>query len=142
MAIAFVYVPVVHKLAKVLYTRSNTIDAIGLGLFSIAGLFAALNMGMPLFSSSLMGVITGVAGGVFRDVVINEIPVIFRYTGGLYAVASFAGCWLCILLVVIFEAPFIGFISGTSMIVALRLLSIYWGLQLPRPLWVTDEDEK
>lgn len=142
MAIAFVYVPVVHKLAKVLYTRSNTIDAIGLGLFSIAGLFAALNMGMPLFSSSLMGVITGVAGGVFRDIVINEIPVIFRYTGGLYAVASFAGCWLCILLVVIFEAPFIGFISGTSMIVALRLLSIYWGLQLPRPLWVTDKDEK
>ena len=51
MAIAFVYVPVVHKLAKVLYTISNTIHAKGIGFFSISGLFAALICGMPFFSS-------------------------------------------------------------------------------------------
>ncbi|MBL7923247.1 MAG: trimeric intracellular cation channel family protein [Bacteroidia bacterium] len=140
VAIAFVYVPVFHKIAKLLHTRSNTVEATGLGLFSIAGLFAALNMGMPLFSASLMGVITGVAGGVFRDVVTNEIPVIFRYTGGLYAVASFVGCWVCIAFMFLLDAAFTGFIAGAASIVALRLMSVYFGVQLPRPLWVKDEE--
>lgn len=140
IAIAFVYIPGVHKLAKFLHTRSNTVDATGLGLFSIAGLFAALTLNMPLFSASLMGVITGVAGGVFRDIVTNEIPVIFRYTGGLYAVASFIGCWICIVLIYFFNAPFWGFISGTATIIILRLLSVYFGLKLPRPLWVKEEE--
>ena len=140
IAIAFVYVPAFHKLIKLLHRRTNTIDATGLGLFSIAGLFAALNMGMPLFSSSLMGVITGVVGGVFRDIVTNEIPVIFRYTGGLYAVASFIGCWVCIACIVFFNAAFAGFVAGTAAIISLRLLSVYFGIQLPRPLWVKEED--
>ncbi len=140
IAIAFVYMPFVHRLAKILYSRSNTIDATGLGLFSIAGLFAALNSGMPLFPSSLMGVITGVAGGVFRDIVTNEIPVIFRYTGGLYAVASFLGCWVCILCIKFFDATVSGFILGTASIISLRLLSVFFGLKLPKPLWVQEEE--
>lgn len=140
ISIAFVYIPFVHKGAKILNRRSNTIDATGLGLFSIAGLLAAIQSGMPLFSASLMGVITGVAGGVFRDIVINEMPVIFRYTGGLYAVASFVGCWVCILCIKVFDASFLGFLLGTVTIVSLRLLSVFFGLKLPKPLWVKDEN--
>jgi uncharacterized membrane protein YeiH len=142
VAIAFVYMPFFHKLAKLLHRRSNTVEATGLGLFSISGLFAALNMGMPLFSASLMGVITGVAGGVMRDVVTNEIPLIFRYTGGLYAVASFVGCWVCIFFILMFETPFVGFLLGAAVIIALRMSSLYFGLKLPRPLWVKEEEDK
>lgn len=141
VTIAFVYIPSVHNLTKLLHRRTNTIDAIGLGLFSISGLFAALNLGMPLFSSSLMGVITGVAGGVFRDIVINEIPVIFKFKGGLYAVASFIGCWICIFFVFFFDAAFLGFVIGTVSIIGIRLMSVYFGLKLPKPLWVTEEEE-
>lgn len=140
ISIAFVYVPGIHKLAKILHRRSNTVEAFGLGLFSISGLFAALGTGMPLFSASLMGVITGVAGGVLRDMVTNEIPVIFRYTGGLYAVASFIGCWICILIVLVFDAAFTGFLIGAAMIILLRLTSIYFGLKLPNPLWIKDDE--
>ncbi len=139
LSLAFVYVPRIHGFLKVLHRRSNTIDAIGLGLFSISGLLAALNAGFPLFSSSLLGVITGVAGGVFRDIVTNEIPVIFRYTGGLYAVASFAGCWICIFCILVLNAPLAGFLAGLISIVALRLLSVYFGLKLPVPLWIRED---
>ena len=139
IAIAFVYFPIAHKLATFLHSRSNTVEATGLGLFSISGLFAALNAGMPLFSASLMGVITGVAGGVLRDIVTNEIPVIFRYTGGLFAVASFIGCWICIFILLVFDAPFTAFLLGEAVIVTLRLTSIYFGLKLPNPLWIKEE---
>jgi uncharacterized membrane protein YeiH len=139
ITVAFVYIPLFHRLAKKMHRRTNTVDAIGLGLFSMAGLVAALNSGLPIFPASLMGVITGVAGGVFRDIVNNEMPVIFRPSGGLYAVASFAGCWLFLAIWMLFKAAFIGFILGATFIVVLRLVSIYLGIRLPNPLWVDDK---
>ncbi|MFP3589285.1 TRIC cation channel family protein, partial [Paraburkholderia sp. SIMBA_055] len=53
-------------------------DAIGLGLFSIAGTSIAHDAQMPWFTSVLMGVATGVFGGVIRDVLCNEVPLILR----------------------------------------------------------------
>src|SRR5690348_4021258 len=53
-------------------------DAFGLGLFSVAGVSVAQEMQMPLFISVMMGVITGIFGGVLRDVICNEIPLVFR----------------------------------------------------------------
>jgi uncharacterized membrane protein YeiH len=140
ITIAFVYVPLFHRIAKRLHTRTNMIEAIGLGLFSMAGLVAALNLKMPIFPATLMGVITGVAGGVIRDVITNDVPVIFQHTGGLYATASFAGCWTFILIMYLFNTPFLAFIIGESFIVCIRLISIYLGIRLPMPLWIKKED--
>jgi uncharacterized membrane protein YeiH len=53
-------------------------DALGLGLFSIAGAGYALDAGVAVFVAALLGVITGIFGGVMRDVICNEIPFIFR----------------------------------------------------------------
>jgi uncharacterized membrane protein YeiH len=72
-------------------------DAIGLGFFSIVGVALALDSGMSPFVASVMGVVTGVFGGVLRDVVLNEVPMVLR-DGRPYAIAAFLGCWLYILM--------------------------------------------
>jgi uncharacterized membrane protein YeiH len=53
---------------------------------------------MSLFVASVMGVVTGVFGGVLRDVLLNEVPMVLR-DGRPYAIAAFLGCWLYILMV-------------------------------------------
>jgi uncharacterized membrane protein YeiH len=73
-------------------------DAIGLGFFSIAGVALALGAGMSFFVAAMMGVITGVFGGVLRDVVLNEVPMVLR-DGRPYALAAFFGCWFYILMI-------------------------------------------
>ena len=64
-------------------------DTIGLALFTVVGVEKALALGFPLWVAVVMGTITGAAGGVFRDVFINEIPLIFRKE--IYALACIIG---------------------------------------------------
>jgi uncharacterized membrane protein YeiH len=72
-------------------------DAIGLGFFSIAGVSLALTSGMPTFTATMMGVITGVFGGVLRDVILNEVPIVLR-DNRPYAMTAFFGCWFYVLM--------------------------------------------
>ncbi|MFT6620464.1 MAG: putative membrane protein YeiH, partial [Limisphaerales bacterium] len=65
-------------------------DALGLGLFAIVGANHALEAGTSLFIASLMGVVTGTAGGAISDVICNEVPRLFKATP-LYATCAFAG---------------------------------------------------
>ena len=77
---------------KRLIHQQNTFfifDTIGLALFTVVGAEKALAMGFPLWVAVVMGTITGAAGGVFRDVFINEIPLIFRKE--IYALACIIG---------------------------------------------------
>ncbi|HEY9738833.1 MAG TPA: trimeric intracellular cation channel family protein, partial [Trichocoleus sp.] len=98
LVLIFLYGPRLNLPCQPLATRYiDWIDALGLGLFSIAGTSAALAQQIPLFPASLFGVITGVFGGVLRDVLIAEIPMIFRQSTSLYATCSFAGCWVFLL---------------------------------------------
>ncbi|MCW7538796.1 trimeric intracellular cation channel family protein [Aquabacterium sp. A7-Y] len=68
-------------------------DALGLGLFAAAGVDLALGLGHVPLIAVLMGVVTGVFGGVLRDIVCNEIPTVFK-DHRPYAVVAFAGGWL------------------------------------------------
>jgi uncharacterized membrane protein YeiH len=72
-------------------------DAIGLGFFSVTGVSLALEAGMPTFTATMMGVITGVFGGVLRDVILNEVPIVLR-DNRPYAMTAFFGCWFYVLL--------------------------------------------
>ena len=65
-------------------------DAIGLALFTVAGTQIALELHAPWLAASLLGVITGVVGGVLRDVLGNDVPLIFG-RGEPYASAAWAG---------------------------------------------------
>jgi uncharacterized membrane protein YeiH len=134
LSIAFVYLPAVFATLRIIARRTNVIDAMGLALFSLTGLQLSFAAGLPYFPASLIAVITGVAGGVFRDMVVNEIPIIFR-PGGLYAIASFAGIWLYIMLMQFEIGPLICTLIAFIMIVVLRLISVFLGITLPHPLW-------
>ncbi|NEX61561.1 trimeric intracellular cation channel family protein [Noviherbaspirillum galbum] len=96
--LALTAAPAIRTLRKIVSERLIVVaDALGLGLFSIAGVSEALAAGMPLFISSMMGVITGVFGGILRDIVCNEVPMVLR-DGKPYAICSFVGCWVYLML--------------------------------------------
>ncbi|MBQ8593159.1 MAG: trimeric intracellular cation channel family protein [Bacteroidaceae bacterium] len=104
-------------------------DTIGLALFTVVGVEKTLDLGFPLWVAVIMGTITGAAGGVFRDVFINEIPLIFRKE--IYALACVIGglCYgLCAWLgvdVIINEC-----ISGACVFIV-RILAVKYHLGLP-----------
>ena len=96
--LALVATPLIRTLRQIVSERLIVIaDAVGLGLFSVAGVSSALDAHMPLFIASMMGVITGIFGGVLRDIVCNEIPMVLR-DGKPYAVCAFIGCWVYLLM--------------------------------------------
>lgn len=104
-------------------------DTIGLALFTVVGVEKALALGFPLWVAVVMGTITGAAGGVFRDVFINEIPLIFRKE--IYALACIIGGlfyglfdWLGVDLVLT------QCLSGFSVFLV-RILAVKYHLGLP-----------
>ncbi|GAA5174743.1 trimeric intracellular cation channel family protein [Niveibacterium umoris] len=104
-------------------------DAIGLALFTIVGTKVALNEGTHWTVAGLMGVITGVVGGILRDVLANEEPVVFH--GELYATAAGAGALTLLgLLALDIDPRWAAFWAG-SLIFAVRLAAIRWHLRLP-----------
>lgn len=105
-------------------------DALGLGLFSIAGAGFALDAGTSPFIATLLGTATGVFGGVIRDVICNEIPLVFRGRY-LYATAAFAGCWLYMLLINLGIEKGQAILGGIAAIVFLRLVALRLGLRIP-----------
>lgn len=96
--LALVAAPLMRTLRQIVSERLIVIaDAIGLGLFSVAGVSAALDAHMPIFIASMMGVITGIFGGVLRDIVCNEVPMVFR-DGKPYAICAFLGNWIFLVM--------------------------------------------
>lgn len=87
IAVVFVYI-----FSRQLVRRENTwfiFDTVGLALFNVVGIEKTLQMGFPMWTAITMGSVTGAAGGVIRDVLINEVPLIFRKE--IYALACVAG---------------------------------------------------
>lgn len=109
-------------------------DALGLGLFSITGAYYSLQNHESLFIASLFGVITGVFGGVLRDVVCNEIPLVFASSTSLYATCSFAGSWVYLLATQAGFPQMRATIAGIATTFLLRMLAIRFNLRLPQPL--------
>lgn len=105
-------------------------DAAGLATFAIAGTLVSMMVGAPWLVASFMGVMTGTMGGIFRDILCNEQPVVFQ--SPLYATVSWAGSLAFIgLLYLQLDAAIAAAITGTGIFVA-RLLAIYFNLSLPR----------
>lgn len=105
-------------------------DALGLALFSIAGARIALGLGQPALIAVVMGTITGVFGGVLRDVLCNEIPMTLR-KGHIYATAAIAGCALMVLLLHFGASAGASAGAGMGTIAVLRLGAIAFNLTLP-----------
>ena len=105
-------------------------DAAGLATFAIAGTLVSLLAGAPWLIASFMGVITGILGGIFRDILSNEPPVVFH--SPLYATVSWAGSLLFIgLLYFHSDATFAAIVAGSSIFIV-RLLAIRFNISLPK----------
>ncbi|NOX76800.1 MAG: trimeric intracellular cation channel family protein [Gammaproteobacteria bacterium] len=105
-------------------------DAAGLATFGIAGTLASLMVGAPWLVASFMGVMTGAVGGIFRDILCNEPPVVFQ--SPLYATVCWGGSLLFIaLLHWQLDVTWAAGIAGVS-IFAFRLLAIRFDISLPR----------
>lgn len=108
-------------------------DAIGLGLFTVAGISKSLAMGFPFWVCIVMGTITGTVGGVLRDVLINQVPLLFRKD--IYALACIAGglvyfgCYHLNILTPIAE------ILAALTVTLTRILAVSYRIQLPVLSW-------
>jgi uncharacterized membrane protein YeiH len=133
----FLYVTIASALVTVAYTRRfpppdralAVADALGLALFSISGARIAEAVGSAWVVVVIMGTLTGVAGGVIRDVLTAEIPLILR-RGRLYATAAIVGTTIYLLLTGIVGNAVAAAI-GMIIIAAVRLAAIVWPLELP-----------
>ena len=105
-------------------------DAIGLALFTIAGTQIALQWHAPWLVASLLGVITGVVGGVLRDVLCNEVPLVF-VRGELYASAAWAGALALVGLQELGFSPVVAAWAGMGVVLAARLLAMAFRITLP-----------
>jgi uncharacterized membrane protein YeiH len=105
-------------------------DALGLGLFAATGVDQALQMQMPAVVAVLMGIITGVFGGVLRDIMCNQIPSAFK-DHRPYAVCAFAGGWVYIGLLQIAAPQWLALLASVGVTAGLRVLAIWRNLVLP-----------
>jgi uncharacterized membrane protein YeiH len=104
-------------------------DAFGLAIFTIIGAQKALNAQVSPTIAIVMGVMTGVAGGIVRDILCGEIPLILRKE--IYATASLLGGSL---FVVLSSGGIKGTevtIGATALIVSIRLAALHWNISLP-----------
>lgn len=104
-------------------------DAFGLGLFTIGGAQIAERAGMSGIIVTLLATITAVAGGVLRDVLSAEVPLILRRD--IYATASICGAVFYLSIKALRLGEPTAVVGGIVVVVALRLAAIVWGLRLP-----------
>jgi len=134
---SYVYAITISSLLAILWINSSKklpakalefADALGLALFVVMGTEKALSAGVPPLTAVIMGTMTGCFGGMIRDVLANEIPLIFRKE--LYAACCIAGASAYVLLLMYFSSV----ISATVaffIILLLRLVAIKWQLMIP-----------
>jgi uncharacterized membrane protein YeiH len=124
-------------LLTILYARSRpapgnsllVADALGLALFTILGARVAEGAGLSPIIVVIMGTLTGVAGGVLRDVLSAEVPLILRRD--IYATAAIAGATLYLLAQGVGVSETAAAVTGMATVAVLRLLAIFHGLRLP-----------
>ena len=119
-------------LHKIITKISGTIclfDTIGLGLFTIVGFQKTLEAGFPYWTCNIMGMCTGAAGGVLRDILINEVPLIFRRD--IYALACMVGGIFYTNAIVLDMSPIVAQISCALSVILIRLFAVRYHWQLP-----------
>ena len=121
------------KVTKLLSNRIIMVaDAIGLGIFSATGTHLALLMGWPPMPCVMIGVITATFGGLLRDVVCNQKPMLMSDPSP-YASVAFVGNWLLLGLIHLnWMNTFWNIVVAASVIAGGRLLLAFFGVKLPQ----------
>ena len=115
------------------------VDAFGLGLFCVTGATKALDHGLGPAQAILLGAITGIGGGMLRDVLLREIPTVLRQE--LYAIPALIGAGILVLAQKVGSSSPLFPALGALVCVAVRLASLRLGVNVPVAPSVRDEDE-
>jgi len=106
------------------------VDTVGISLYTILGVQKSLAVGVNPIAAVILGMVSAVFGGVIRDTLINEIPIIFRKE--IYASACLAGAFLYVLLNYFGVGPNLSFFSSIALIVLIRLVAVKYKIALPK----------
>lgn len=106
-------------------------DALGLALFSIVGAQVAENAQAPALVIVVMGMVTGAAGGVLRDVLSNDVPLLFRPTETIYSTTALGGVLLYLALQHGGVERPLAAILGVLLVAILRISAIFFDIRLP-----------
>jgi uncharacterized membrane protein YeiH len=104
-------------------------DGAGLALFAVSGTQKALAFGLNPAMAALLGMVTGIGGGMARDVLVAEIPVVLR--SDLYAVAALAGAAVVVIASLLNLSSTAATIAGAMLCFGLRMMAIQRGWHLP-----------
>ncbi|RYC10897.1 trimeric intracellular cation channel family protein [Nocardioides zhouii] len=125
--LTFAFHPVIGRLERVV----TLFDAFGLALFCVTGALKAVDYGLGPLPAALLGMVTGIGGGILRDVLAGRVPVIFE--GALYATPALTGALVAVLLDRADLPLGVVAAAGFSTCLGFRLLALVRGWRAPLP---------
>jgi uncharacterized membrane protein YeiH len=123
--VTFFWAPLIEKL----HHPVRLFDAMGLALFAVAGTQKALEYGIPPAMAAGMGMLTGIGGGIARDLLLAQVPLVLR--AELYAVAALAGALVVALGHWLSLPPLPCALVGAGLCFGLRMMAVTYGWHLP-----------
>ena len=127
--LALLFVLIFRKYVISLNNTFFIFDAIGLGLFGAVGIEKALAFGFPMWTATIMGTITGAFGGMIRDILINEVPLIFRKD--IYALACILGGFVYYICMQCGITASVTQLITVMSIMVTRVLAVKYHISLP-----------
>ncbi len=124
--ITFLWYPTIERLR----TPVRMFDAAGLALFAVAGAEKSLDFGLHPLMAALLGMLTGIGGGMLRDILLAEVPAVLR--SDLYAVAALAGAGVVVAGDALQWSSSVSALAGAVLCFVLRMLAIRFDWHLPR----------
>ena len=124
--ITFLWYPTIERLR----TPVRMFDAAGLALFAVAGAEKSLDFGLHPLMAALLGMLTGIGGGMLRDILLAEVPAVLR--SDLYAVAALAGAGVVVAGDALHWSSNVSALAGAVLCFVLRMLAIRFDWHLPR----------
>lgn len=124
--VVFLFKKRIAPLSKTLFL----FDTIGIAVFTMLGTEKGLNFGLHPFIAAIMGVVSAVFGGVLRDVLTQQTPLIFKKE--IYALACFIGAFVFLLLYNLHVPHYLQYLSTILAVISIRLVAVKYKLELPK----------
>ena len=113
------------------------LDAVGLALFAVIGAQKAIDRGVNPLMAAILGMLTGIGGGMTRDILAGDVPFVLR--GDLYALAALAGGAIVSVGTAMGVKPTYPMLLGAAVCIFLRLMAIYYKWRVPLARWSDDK---
>jgi uncharacterized membrane protein YeiH len=126
-ALTFFWHPAIERLHRAVLV----FDGAGLALFAVSGTQKALVFGLDPIMAALLGMVTGIGGGMMRDVLLSEVPTVLR--SEIYAIAALAGAAVVVVGHILLLPSAIVAVTGAVLCFGIRILAIHRSWHLPTP---------